>query len=53
MIDDYLKIVSTKDVNLPSGYQEVVSAAEPIKKLLANKALPLAPCHLDPCVKIF
>lgn len=53
MIDEYLKIVSTKDVNLPSGYQEVVSAAEPIKKLLANKALPLAPCHCDPLCENF
>ena len=53
MIDEYLKIVSTKDVNLPSWYQEVVSAAEPIKKLLANKALPLAPCHCDPLCENF
>ena len=53
MIDEYLKIVSTKDVNLPSGYQEVVSAAEPIKKLLANRPLPLAPCHCDPLCENF
>jgi thiamine kinase-like enzyme len=53
MIDEYLKIVASKDVDLPSGYHGVVSAAEPVKQLLANKNLPLAPCHCDPLCENF
>ena len=53
MIDDYLKILSTKDVDLPDGYDDVVAAAEPIKEVLANADLPLAPCHCDPLCENF
>ena len=53
MIDDYLKILSTKDVNLPEGYHDIVKAAEPIKKLLETNPVPLAPCHCDPLCENF
>lgn len=53
MIDNYLKILSTRDVALPAGYDEVVAAAGPIKDLLANADLPLAPCHCDPLCENF
>jgi thiamine kinase-like enzyme len=48
MIDDYLNILSTKDVTLPEGYHDVVAAAAPVKEVLAQLDLPLAPCHCDP-----
>lgn len=53
MIDDYLKILSTKDVNLPDGYHEIVKAAEPVKDALAANPAPLAPCHCDPLCENF
>ena len=53
MIDDYLKILSTKDVDLPSGYDNVVEAAGPIKEALENVDITLAPCHCDPLCENF
>jgi thiamine kinase-like enzyme len=53
MIDEYLKILSTKDVDLPNGYYDVVAAAEPIKHILSEKDLPIAPCHCDPLCENF
>ena len=53
MIDDYLKILSTKDVELPEGYHDVVAAAAPVKQVLADANLPLAPCHCDPLCENF
>jgi len=53
MIDDYLKILSTKDVDLPEGYHAVVAAAKPIQEVLALADLPLAPCHCDPLCENF
>jgi thiamine kinase-like enzyme len=53
MIDEYLKLLSTKDVELPDGYHEIVKAAEPVKALLQEKPFPLAPCHCDPLCENF
>lgn len=53
MIDDYLKILSGKDVKLPDGYHDIVKAAEPVKQVLAGKPTPLAPCHCDPLCENF
>lgn len=53
MIDDYLKVLSTKDVALPDGYHDVVAAAAPVKAALAEADLPLAPCHCDPLCENF
>ncbi len=53
MIDDYLKLLSTKDVELPDGYHDVVAAATPVKDVLAAADLPLAPCHCDPLCENF
>ncbi len=53
MIDDYLQILSTKDVNLPDGYHEIVKAAEPVKTALAANPAILAPCHCDPLCENF
>jgi thiamine kinase-like enzyme len=53
MIDDYLKILSTKDVVLPAGYHEVVREAEVVRAALAAHPLPLTACHCDPLCENF
>ncbi len=53
MIDDYLKILSTKDVALPDGYHDIVKAADPVKAALLANPVPLAPCHCDPLCENF
>lgn len=53
MIDDYLKLLSTKDVSLPEGYHDIVTAAEPVKQLLEDNPTTLAPCHCDPLCENF
>ncbi|WP_421855302.1 choline/ethanolamine kinase family protein [Oricola sp.] len=53
MIDEYLRLLATKDVDLPDGYHDVVAAAGPVKELLAAADLPLAPCHCDPLCENF
>lgn len=53
MIDEYLNILGSRDVNLPDGYHEVVAAAEPVKLVLSKANVPLAPCHCDPLCENF
>ncbi len=53
MIDDYLKVLSTKDVDLPDGYTQVVREAETIRAALAKNPVPLVPCHCDPLCENF
>ncbi len=53
MIDDYLKILSTKNAELPEGYHDVVKAAEPVKESLESNPTTLAPCHCDPLCENF
>jgi thiamine kinase-like enzyme len=53
MIDDYLKVLSTKDVDLPDGYHDVVREAETIRAALARNPAPLVPCHCDPLCENF
>ncbi|MGB3831060.1 MAG: phosphotransferase family protein [Mesorhizobium sp.] len=54
MIDDYLKVLSTKDVALPPGYHEVVREADRnVRAALAAHPLPLAACHCDPLCENF
>lgn len=53
MIDEYLKILSTKNAQLPDGYHDIVKAAAPIKELLAANPVELAPCHCDPLCENF
>ncbi|MFD1985281.1 phosphotransferase [Mesorhizobium newzealandense] len=53
MIDDYLKVLSTKDVALPAGYHDVVREAESVRLALAVHPLPLAACHCDPLCENF
>jgi thiamine kinase-like enzyme len=53
MIEDYLAILSTKDVALPKGYHDVVKSAGKIKQVLAVHPVDLAPCHCDPLCENF
>lgn len=53
MIDDYLRILSTKDVTLPEGYHEVVSEAQTVRAALARKPAKLVACHCDPLCENF
>lgn len=53
MIDEYLGILSTKDVALPDGYHDVVREAEAVRKALAVNPVPLAACHCDPLCENF
>ena len=53
MIDDYLKVLSTKTVDLPDGYGDVVREAEAVRAALSKAPAPLAPCHCDPLCENF
>ncbi|OBQ67723.1 phosphotransferase family protein [Mesorhizobium erdmanii] len=53
MIDDYLKVLSTKDVTLPAGYHNVVREAGSVRSALAAHPLPLVACHCDPLCENF
>ncbi|MER8385621.1 phosphotransferase family protein [Mesorhizobium sp. M1428] len=53
MIDDYLKVLSTKDVALPAGYHDVVGEAETVRSALAARPLPIVACHCDPLCENF
>ena len=53
MIDEYLKILSSKNAELPDGYHDIVDAAKPVKEALIANPNPLAPCHCDPLCENF
>lgn len=53
MIDEYLGVLSTKDVKLPDGYHEVVREAEGVRTALDAHPADLAPCHCDPLCENF
>lgn len=53
MIEDYLRILSTKDVALPEGYHDVVAAAGPVGEALNVHPVPLTACHCDPLCENF
>lgn len=53
MIDDYLKVLSTKDVALPEGYHDVVREADSVRAALATHPIPIVACHCDPLCENF
>ena len=53
MIDDYLRVLSTKDVELPEGYHQALASAESVRRALSTHPLPLKPCHCDPLAENF
>lgn len=53
MIDDYLSLLSNKQVALPEGYYDVVARAENVRTVLAARPLPSVACHCDPLCENF
>jgi thiamine kinase-like enzyme len=53
MIDDYLKLLSDKNVDFPEGYHEVLRESQSIRSALAAHPLPLVACHCDPLCENF
>ena len=53
MIDEYLGVLSTKDVELQVGYHGVVKEAEGVRAALDEHPAALAPCHCDPLCENF
>ncbi|OJT99504.1 MAG: LPS biosynthesis choline kinase [Rhizobium sp. 63-7] len=53
MIDSYLEILSTKDVDLPEGYHDILKEAESVRAALAAHPLPSVACHCDPLCENF
>ena len=53
MIDDYLKVLASKDTPLPEGYHEVVAEAGAVRSALSAHPLPSAACHCDPLCENF
>jgi thiamine kinase-like enzyme len=49
MIDDYLAVLSNREVALPDGYHDVVSEAERgVRRALSAHPHPVVACHCDP-----
>jgi thiamine kinase-like enzyme len=53
MIDDYLKILSGKTVDLPDGYHDVLKESEVVRRALDANPLPSSACHCDPLCENF
>ena len=53
MIDNYLKILAARKLELPPGYHDVLRQAETVRAALGAHALPLTPCHCDPLCENF
>lgn len=53
MIDDYLRILSGKTIDLPDGYHDALREAESARAALGAHKLPLAACHCDPLCENF
>ncbi len=53
MIDDYLRLLGGKTVDLPQGYHDVLAEGESVRRALSAHPLPLAACHCDPLCENF
>ncbi|MEO9781347.1 MAG: phosphotransferase family protein [Sedimentitalea sp.] len=53
MIEDYLRILSTKAVALPAGYHDVVKEANAVRQALDRNPVPTVACHCDPLCENF
>ncbi|MGI9482141.1 MAG: phosphotransferase [Hyphomicrobiales bacterium] len=53
MIDEYLNVLSTKSVDFPEGYHDVLKEAEAVRAALDADPAELAPCHCDPLAENF
>ena len=53
MIDNYLKLLGGKTVELPDGYHDALREAESVRAALSARRLPLVACHCDPLCENF
>jgi thiamine kinase-like enzyme len=53
MIDNYLALLATKEVDFPEGYHEVLRESEAVREALVAHSVPLAACHCDPLAENF
>ncbi|MCC5975797.1 MAG: phosphotransferase family protein [Rubellimicrobium sp.] len=53
MIDDYLRVLSGKEVALPPGYHDVVAEAAEVRAALAMRPVTAVACHCDPLCENF
>lgn len=53
MVDDYLRILSTKDVALPDGYSALTPRIAAIRNALAVQPVTPVACHCDPLCENF
>ncbi len=53
MIDEYLRILSAREVEFPIGYHDVLNDAETVRQALNAHTLPLTACHCDPLCENF
>lgn len=53
MIEDYLRILSTKDAALPAGYHDVVTETNVVRQALDRNPVPTVACHCDPLCENF
>ena len=53
VMEDYFKILVSKNYALPDGYQHAMQEAHAIRNTLAKHPVPLVPCHCDPLCENF
>jgi thiamine kinase-like enzyme len=53
MIDDYKRLLISKDATLPSGYDDVQAQADETRQRLESTVRPLVPSHCDPLCENF
>lgn len=53
MIDEYLKALPGGQSQLPEGYQKALREAAGLRRVLAARPMPSAPCHCDPLADNF
>ncbi len=53
MIDNYLALLATKEVDFPAGYHEVLREAEAVREALAAHPVAVVACHCDPLSENF
>ena len=53
MIDAYLGVLATRQVDFPDGYRQGLADAEAVRAALAARPVPLKPCHCDPLAENF
>ena len=53
VMEDYYRILATKNFVLPTGYREAMQEAEAIRDMLAKSSVPLVASHCDPLCENF